>query len=507
LDAAAKRATSFAKGLRDVLSPSLGLATLSGLTTSVNGLISRNVDAIKSAAHLADQLNITTQSIQAFRSAAEATGATTAEMDQALLSLDRTLAAVQSGDRVAANALTRLGLDARAVAALPVDRAFERIADALASSADPAIKAAGAYGLFGDKAQQLLPILTGGADAIDRAAKRADTLGLSFSRVDAAKVQNAALAMGRIQDVLDSSVRQTLIALAPYIEAAANQFEKMGGVGNAAANFIISGFKLVAYTIAQLRDWGRNLAIVFDTIRLGFVKLIQAGEAAGNYAGATWETGIFLITGEGLPTDKLLARAKATSAWEDTAREITKSIDKNLFAESNVGSVEDFFKKIEEGALKSAEAMKKLKSAEGSIAVVTKYSKALEGAKQTIADNQSPLQKFASRIEELHQQLDLGALGWETYAKAVASAFGDLEKANQLTEIRRPEALQRNTGGAASAVSAYEADLRYGFRRENPQERIKNVLEQSRDIQNRQLTLSERIAKGIDDLNLQELNF
>src|SRR2546426_591780 len=75
------------------------------------------------------------------------------------------------------------------------EEALKGIADGLSKMENPAQRAAAAVAIFGKAGQGMLPMLLGGAEALSAAQREAEKLGLTFSRLDAAKVELANEAM------------------------------------------------------------------------------------------------------------------------------------------------------------------------------------------------------------------------------------------------------------------------------------------------------------------------
>src|SRR5207247_2365101 len=97
------------------------------------------------------------------------------------------------------------------------------IADKISKIENPAERATAAMQIFGKSGQQLLPLMMSGAEGLAAAQKEAEKLGLTYNRVDAAKVEAANDSMTRMKAVVTGVGNQLAIQLAPFIDAAATK--------------------------------------------------------------------------------------------------------------------------------------------------------------------------------------------------------------------------------------------------------------------------------------------
>ncbi len=163
-------------------------------------LVHQQLEAIDVNAKLADRLGLTTESISGLQHAAS-------------------LAGVSNDELVVG--LQKLQLNAPG-------KTIEEIADQLKAISSPAERAKVAVELFGKTGQRLLPLFSEGAEGIKKAMKEAELLGLTFNRIDAAKVEEANDAWTRAKSVITGVGRQLAIALAPFLTAASDSLTQLG---------------------------------------------------------------------------------------------------------------------------------------------------------------------------------------------------------------------------------------------------------------------------------------
>ena len=154
----------------------------------------------------------------------------------------------------AASALAQMGLSAKTLASESPDQAFTQIADGLKAIQNPAARAQLAMDLFGKSGQELLPLMMQGSEGIKAAEEQAAKLGLTFNRVDAAKVEMANDAMTRLQGVVEGAAQTLAIDLAPFIDAVATKLMNVSTSGRGVASYITEGFGTVLQVLADLSD-------------------------------------------------------------------------------------------------------------------------------------------------------------------------------------------------------------------------------------------------------------
>ena len=102
--------------------------------------------------------------------------------------LQKSLVEASLGTGEAAEAFKRLGLRATELRGLQLEDQFARIADAFQNIIDPAERTALALKVFGKAGQDLVPLLSGGSEAIRRMARESDELGNTLTVSAAAGV-------------------------------------------------------------------------------------------------------------------------------------------------------------------------------------------------------------------------------------------------------------------------------------------------------------------------------
>ena len=249
-------------------------ALAAGAATSA--FVAMRMSAIDSLAKTADKIGTTTESLAGLQHAGELTGVSTNAMNMALQRMTRRIAEAAQGTGEAKNALKELGIDAEALKNLPLDQQMEMVADSMAGVESQADRVRLAMKLFDSEGVALVNTLGQGGDALRAMMSEADQLGISLSRVDAAKIEQANDAASRMTGVFTGIGNQLAVSFSPMIEAASNSIthlalttEGFGDIGAKAAGFVARAFH-------GLGDVMRGLNVIVLSTRLGFVNMAES---------------------------------------------------------------------------------------------------------------------------------------------------------------------------------------------------------------------------------------
>jgi hypothetical protein len=164
--------------------------------------------------------------------------------------------------------LDSLGLSAKDLMALDVDQRMAAIADRVKDLGLSSAEAADMLRQFGIRNQEMVDFLRQGGDAIRAARQEVDDFGLSLSEVDAAKIEAANDAMGRISRVMEGIRNQFAIAMAPLLQEIAERFNNLAkanqGFGQQAAKAAEIGIK----AMAKVLDVLQGLRVAFKAVEL-----------------------------------------------------------------------------------------------------------------------------------------------------------------------------------------------------------------------------------------------
>jgi len=243
-----------------------GMVGAAGLTV----LTKQSMAAIDSVSKFSDRVGISTESLTAFKHAAELTGAGSEAMNKGLEKMSSNIGEAVQGTGTAKDAIESLGISITDIANMSPDRQFKTIADAMNKVENSSVKNALAADIFGSSGQALINTLALGSKGLSEMETEANKLGVSFSRVDGAKIEMANDALTRMGSVFTGIGNQIAIAVSPYIKYLADQFTDLSASGGGIGTRIVDAFKWVGKSIIGVSDY-LNLA------KAGFFALASGG--------------------------------------------------------------------------------------------------------------------------------------------------------------------------------------------------------------------------------------
>jgi hypothetical protein len=212
-------------------------------------------EGIDAAGKLSDRLGVSTEKLTALQYAAETSDVGVDSLNTGLQKMLSTLGNARQGSEASAEAFNRLGLDVQQLARADASDAFSQIAEKISTLPTASDRARAAMDIFGKQGQALMPMLSEGAAGIAKATAEAERLGLTFSRVDASKLDAANDAVARIGSLVKGYLTKAVIALAPYVEAVADKLLDWGtSAGDVGAN-VTGAVEWIASAVAKAADW------------------------------------------------------------------------------------------------------------------------------------------------------------------------------------------------------------------------------------------------------------
>ncbi|WP_105215692.1 hypothetical protein [Pseudoalteromonas sp. T1lg22] len=274
LKKATKNTKSWADKTRKMVGTSATVLTGFGAAgaAAFASIYAKNAEFIDQQAKTAVRLGITTQALTGLQHAAEQTGASTEVLNMGLQRMTRRLGE-QSAE--AKKGLDMLGLTFDELEGKSPEQQFALIADKMKDVEDQGKKVAATQKLFDSEGVKLLNTLELGADGITAMMEEADALGMTFDRIDAAKVEMANDAFDKAQKTTHSFGQTLAIETAPIIGAIADMWtesaKEAGGFGQIAQQVVSK----VGSGIGFLADMGRGLQVTFLLVRQAMAEIVD----------------------------------------------------------------------------------------------------------------------------------------------------------------------------------------------------------------------------------------
>tara|TARA_Y100001963_G_scaffold138677_1_gene203730 strand:- start:230 stop:1888 length:1659 start_codon:yes stop_codon:yes gene_type:complete len=230
LGRASMASRSFGKSISGLAVKMAGVAGAFLAARSAVRAVGTQFDEVDKIAKFAKQTGLATESIAAFGHAGALAGVGTEQVNKGVQRMSRQIGEANMGIKTAARGFEMLGLDTQALANMSPEQQFGMIADKIKAIKDPAERAAAAYAIFGRSGQDMIPMLMGGSAAMNEARKEAEALGMTFSAVDAAKVEESNDAWHRVKTAVSGVVRMFTVHLAPVLTNISTKFVEVAKV-------------------------------------------------------------------------------------------------------------------------------------------------------------------------------------------------------------------------------------------------------------------------------------
>ncbi|MEO3479425.1 hypothetical protein AAFO90_17300 [Phaeobacter sp. CAU 1743] len=267
-----------------------------GLTLPLAGAaavaVKSSLQMVDAQAKMAQSLGTTVKSMQVLDRAADLSGVSIGEVQQATIQLTKRLSQAAGGSGAAAKALKRLHLNASDLQRLPLDERLARIQGALADYVPQAERAAVASDLFGSRAGLIFTRID--SATLKLAAEDVGRFGVAISEVDADRLETANDAMSRMGLAGRGLANQLTIALVPAMQTvsdgAASVAEWFNGLGEGTKRVIALGTAGAAalgplavglgLTLKLTAPLGVAMAGMLSTVALAPVRFLAAAKSA-----------------------------------------------------------------------------------------------------------------------------------------------------------------------------------------------------------------------------------
>ncbi|HBC3857014.1 TPA: hypothetical protein KD866_002391 [Vibrio parahaemolyticus] len=284
LDRSNKKAKSWSNQVRGSFSVAAA-ATAAAATATAGALAmvyNQQAALIDQTAKFADRIGISTEALTQFRHASELTGVGSKNLDMSLQRMTRRIAEAAQGSGEAAPALKQLGLDAQALGRMTPEQQLYALSDAFTQVESQSERVRLAFKLFDSEGVGMVNMLAGGSEGLRSMADEADRLGITLSRIDAAKVEMANDAMYKV-GLTSTALKQNLTTqLAPIVAALADEFvnysQQFGGMNNMIAEGIHSttqGIGFMADALHGVQIIVEGLSVAWEGFKLGFMVASQ----------------------------------------------------------------------------------------------------------------------------------------------------------------------------------------------------------------------------------------
>jgi len=377
-------------------------AALAGAAIGIH-LVRNAMEAIDAQAKLAQQFGETSETMATLTRAGDLTGVALDKISAANKILAVNLGKATDEGSKQAQVLSRLGLEAKTLADLPLDQRILAINSAIQQNIPAVERAAVAAELFGAKNAQAMALLN--PDAIARAARETEILGLALSDIDASKVEAANDAFATIGMGMSGLAQQMAVELSPIIQGIGDQFfkaaEEAGGMGQVADNAFSFMVDASVFVVNAIDGIGRSFVLTADLGIAAFSKFESWFYAFEASQRSLWQriTGIDMTSS----IDHFTAKAKlADGVLQEAMANIANTLDRPLSGETFKRFVKDAQDAADEAARVAVDLRKHLMVGGGEEGEDDAELKAAEKRAQDLIALEIMLYETLTGIEEKH---------------------------------------------------------------------------------------------------------
>lgn len=497
---------AFDAGLRGIM------ATLAGAVAGLTALAASQINAIDESTEMASRLDISTEALTTLQVAAELAGASQEDMALSLVKLQREIGAAAGGSEEAVMGFARLGFTAEELSGIPLDQAFEKIAQRISEIPNASERARAAFDVFGKSGAKLADVLKGGAGGIAEARAEAEASGFLITGMDAAKIGEVDKEFNRLKFSIQGAGRALATEFAPEITSALQgivglvrtlvQFwREWGDQIKAAAKFVVGAvaawvaYKAIVIGVTfAVQAYAKAQTVALALTPGGVAKLALGLAAAGvaiavvdkafassadsiKKADAAVAAGTPKVKERSAAILEMLARQKeVAAAAKDLDSALQKAREDAAFAGSKTPQADRLERRLANarGGLTDEDNIKI-----GELRRFEDLKRIQEFAKQVVSDTQTPTEKINEQIAHLNEALRAGEISWGTYGLAVEKAKDELFEAQEAARKR----FGLNAPLLADSKEAFSAILRLQRRDAiNPEGRLVKIGEDQKKL-------------------------
>ncbi len=224
------------------------------------------LDYADQVSKISDRLGITTEAFSELAFAAELSGVQFRQLELGLQRSVRRISQAADGTGDAQEALRELGLEARFLERLPIDRQLEEIADAMQGLELQTDRVRIAQKLFDSEGVALVQILQDGSDGLRRMREEARRLGVTLDDDAAAAAVEAKDELTRLNASLDALTRNITISAAPALTRLADGLNQTFFGAGQATDAVSVAFREVQRLTRELDNLPQE---AFDALDIG----------------------------------------------------------------------------------------------------------------------------------------------------------------------------------------------------------------------------------------------
>jgi len=204
-------------------------ATVVAVGSALAVLTKRSMENIDATSKMSRNVGLAVREFQAMAMVAAEAGVEQDKLSRMLVKMSDNIVELSQGTNGQVEAFEALGLSMADLNGLTTDERFRKIAESLGGITDPAKRIALAMDVFGKSAADAVSMFDGYGRAVDNAAAFQERFGIAVSDTDAAKIEAANDAMGRLGMLAEGVGNSLAVFFAPKMLAAAEATLALAG--------------------------------------------------------------------------------------------------------------------------------------------------------------------------------------------------------------------------------------------------------------------------------------
>lgn len=446
-----------------------------GVAAGLAVMVTKSIEANTEMARLAHSVGVGSQVLSEWSHAAGTVNLEGDKMADIFKDIqDKIGDLATTGGGGAADLFKRLNLDVKEFVSLAPDQQLLKVGTALDSVKSRSEKVFLLESLASD-ASQLLPLLEDNAEGLREMQEEAQSLGISVSEVDAAKMEAAKRSMERVNSAMTGLANKVSVELSPFVEVLAEGFVSAATEGDRLGKAIKKGFEVGAKVAGVFADGIHGVQIIakglevvfrgFSTAAItGFgeiVSLLNDGVRNSIIDGVLWPITKVLellskvspVAGEVLAdVNKLAAKVKGsaaegfqgiidaqTQAFQESQAELLNLLASDLPSTVINTNIERIVREAEAKALAGVAELNQ------------KLNQGIGGSPDSTSAEDEEAEKHRAKLAARLQRLD------ESHFTEIQKLAAKLAEENALIQQAADENLLTEEGAQARRLLAWEA--------------------------------------------------
>lgn len=192
----------------------VALGTITAAAAALGVAIVKTLGAAGDLVDASNRLGVSAENLQRLQQAAQLAGVGADQLNASIQRLSISIGeGLNKGSGPAVDALTRLGIPIREIAAQRPDQQFERISQALIAIENPAQRAAAAVDLFGKQG----PAILGVVNELEKVQQITRDIGFGVTERDLVALDEAGDRLDQLSIIWDAGIKKVVAEIAPLI--------------------------------------------------------------------------------------------------------------------------------------------------------------------------------------------------------------------------------------------------------------------------------------------------